>query len=75
MPSPSVPPHTTTASSPTMLRVFTTRPRLTIAGLAIAGAALGFQHFSATLRENELRQKRSAASHLYVSVDRSGGGI
>ncbi|KAK4463718.1 hypothetical protein QBC42DRAFT_172891, partial [Cladorrhinum samala] len=52
-----------------------THPRLTVVGLALAGTALGFQHFSTTLRENELRQKRSAASHLYVSVDRSGGGI
>ncbi|KAK3990123.1 hypothetical protein QBC44DRAFT_369445 [Cladorrhinum sp. PSN332] len=70
MPSPSVRAGTTT-SSPTMLRVFTNRPGLTLAGLAIAGAAFGFQHFSTTLRENELRQKKS----LYVSVDRSGGGV
>ncbi|KAK4231366.1 hypothetical protein QBC38DRAFT_246863 [Podospora fimiseda] len=70
MPSPSV--RAGTASSPTMLRVFTNRPGLTLAGLAIAGTALGFQHFSATLRENELRQKNNP---LYVSVDRSGGGI
>ncbi|KAK4134342.1 hypothetical protein BT67DRAFT_316192 [Trichocladium antarcticum] len=61
------------STSPT-LRMLTRRPALTIAGLALAGACLGFKHVSKTLHENEQAQK-NAARNLYVSVDRSGGGV
>jgi len=63
------------SSSPSALRIFTRHPRLTLAGLAILGTGLGIRHISSSLRDNELAQKNSAAQNLYVSVDRSGGGI
>ncbi|GAB1318898.1 HIG1 domain-containing protein [Madurella fahalii] len=62
-------------SSASPLRLLTRRPALAIAGLALAGAGLGFRHIATTLRDNELAQKNSAARNFYVSVDRSGGGI
>ncbi|KAK4107917.1 hypothetical protein N656DRAFT_784671 [Canariomyces notabilis] len=62
-------------SSTSPLRILTRHPALTFAGLALAGAGLGFRHVAATLRDNELAQKNSAARNFYVSVDRSGGGI
>ena len=47
---------------------------MTVAALALgAGAAAGFKYVAATMRENEAAQRR--ADSLYVSVDRSGGGI
>ncbi|KAK4155797.1 hypothetical protein C8A00DRAFT_13175 [Chaetomidium leptoderma] len=61
--------------SPSPLRIFTRHPRLALAGLALVGTGLGFRHISSTYRDNEAAQKNSAAQNLYVSVDRSGGGI
>jgi hypothetical protein len=47
---------------------------MTVAALALgAGAAAGFKYVAATMRENEAAQRR--ADSLYVSVDRSGGGV
>lgn len=68
---------TSPPSNPTssLLRIFTRRPALTFVGLALTGAGLGFMRVSKMLRENELAQKNSAKPNLYVSVDRSGGGI
>ncbi|KAK4043411.1 hypothetical protein C8A01DRAFT_32537 [Parachaetomium inaequale] len=70
------PSQTTPATSPSAsaLRIFTRHPRLTIAGLAILGTGMGFRHVSRSYRQNEEAQKKSA-SNLYVTVDRSGGGI
>ncbi|KAK0641607.1 hypothetical protein B0T16DRAFT_461650 [Cercophora newfieldiana] len=45
---------------------------LTLAGLALVGTGLAFKHVATAMRENEAAQKNSG---LYVSVDRSGGGI
>ncbi|KAK4236990.1 hypothetical protein C8A03DRAFT_35103 [Achaetomium macrosporum] len=56
------------------LRIFTRHPRLTLSGFALLGIGLGIRHRARTLRNNELRQKNSEGS-LYVSVDRSGGGV
>jgi len=41
-------------------------------GLALVGTGAGIKYVATTMRENELAQKSSG---LYVSVDRSGGGI
>jgi hypothetical protein len=35
---------------------------------------MGFRHVSRTFRQNEEAQKKTP-SNLYVTVDRSGGGI
>ncbi|KAK5660344.1 hypothetical protein OQA88_12885, partial [Cercophora sp. LCS_1] len=48
---------------------------LTVVGLAIVGAGIGFNYVAKTMRENELAQKKSGTGNFYVSVDRSGGGI
>ena len=45
---------------------------LTLVGLALVGTGVGIKYVATTMRENELAQKNSG---LYVSVDRSGGGI
>lgn len=49
---------------------------MTVAALALGAgaAAAGFKYVAATMRENEAAQRRRTDS-LYVSVDRSGGGV
>ncbi|KAL2159936.1 hypothetical protein VTH06DRAFT_2069 [Thermothelomyces fergusii] len=67
--------NSASSPSPSTFRIFARHPRLTLAGLAILGTGLGFRRISASIRENELAQKRLGAHNLYVSVERSGGGI
>ncbi|KAK0620351.1 hypothetical protein B0T14DRAFT_567106 [Immersiella caudata] len=45
---------------------------LTLAGIALVGTGVAFKYVATTMRDNELAQKNSG---LYVSVDRSGGGV
>ncbi|KAK4454334.1 hypothetical protein QBC34DRAFT_157092 [Podospora aff. communis PSN243] len=45
---------------------------LTLAAVALVGTGAAFKYVATTMRENELAQRSSG---LYVSVDRSGGGI
>ncbi|KAK3318449.1 hypothetical protein B0H66DRAFT_603035 [Apodospora peruviana] len=54
----------------------TRRPTLTAFAFALASVGFGFKYISVTLRRNELAQKSDASGpNLYVTVDRSGGGI
>ncbi|OIW31965.1 hypothetical protein CONLIGDRAFT_678404 [Coniochaeta ligniaria NRRL 30616] len=48
------------------------RPGLVILGTAAVGFIAGFKYKASSYKRNELAQKNSG---LYVSVDRSGGGI
>lgn len=76
--------HTRGRSAPNM-RPFTSSSSakhrgLALFALAAAGlAAAGVQYGRSAIRRNELAQRRggagSDAPNLYVSVDRSGGGI
>ncbi|KAK3688601.1 hypothetical protein B0T22DRAFT_459889 [Podospora appendiculata] len=67
-------PQPRTSSLPLFLR---RRPGLAFVGLVMAGTGLGFKYVATTIRNNELAQKNDIAGHqnLYVTVDRSGGGI
>ncbi|RYP79605.1 hypothetical protein DL769_002844 [Monosporascus sp. CRB-8-3] len=73
--------HTRGHSAPNM-RPFTSSTKhrgLALFALAAAGlAAAGVQYGRSAMRRNELAQRSGAGSdapNLYVSVDRSGGGI
>lgn len=48
------------------------RPGLVILGTAAVGFIAGFKYKASSYKRNELVQRDSG---LYVSVDRSGGGI
>ncbi|KAK3899065.1 hypothetical protein C8A05DRAFT_18448, partial [Staphylotrichum tortipilum] len=50
-------------------------PRLTIVSFVLLGTSLGFRHVAKSMRDNDIAQKNSPDGQLYVSVDRSGGGI
>ncbi|RYP39434.1 hypothetical protein DL767_002168 [Monosporascus sp. MG133] len=73
--------HTRGHSAPNMRSFTSTKHRgLALFALAAAGlAAAGVQYGRSAMRRNELAQRRggadSDAPNLYVSVDRSGGGI
>ncbi len=43
--------------------------------MAAVGIGLGIRYQANALKNNELAQKNSDAHNLYVSVDRSGGGV
>jgi len=43
--------------------------------VAAVGIGLGIRYQSNAIKNNELAQKNSGSPNLYVSVDRSGGGI
>ncbi|KAK0672247.1 hypothetical protein QBC41DRAFT_299735 [Cercophora samala] len=65
---------TTTSTSPAMKRGVSRHPRLAAATLALTLTALAAQQLSSSrARENDSARKK--AGDLYVSVDRSGGGI
>lgn len=57
------------------MRPLARRPGLMFAALTIVGATLGFRYQASIIRNNDLAQKNSDSSNLYVSVERSGGGI
>ncbi|KAK4146839.1 uncharacterized protein C8A04DRAFT_25417 [Dichotomopilus funicola] len=59
---------------PSALRIFSKHPRLTAAGLVVLGTGFALRRMSGAYAEREQAQKR-VPSNLYVSVDRSGGGI
>ncbi|VBB83849.1 Putative protein of unknown function [Podospora comata] len=65
---------TTTTSSPAMKRGVSRNPRLAAATLALTLTALAVQQVS-SFRTRENESARRKAGDLYVSVDRSGGGI
>lgn len=60
------------ASIQPVLRTFFRRPGLVILGTAAVGFIAGFKYKASSYKRNELVQRDSG---LYVSVDRSGGGI
>ncbi|KAK0735782.1 hypothetical protein B0T21DRAFT_368513 [Apiosordaria backusii] len=62
-----------TSSAPAMKRGLSRHPRLAAATLALTLTALTVQQLSSRARENESARKKEG--DLYVSVDRSGGGI
>ncbi|KAI1107448.1 hypothetical protein F4804DRAFT_329182 [Jackrogersella minutella] len=54
----------------------TRHPVLALAAVAVTGLAATVQYKRSALQRNEKAQKNSADHpNLYVSVDRSGGGI
>ncbi|KAH8912377.1 hypothetical protein BR93DRAFT_922337 [Coniochaeta sp. PMI_546] len=61
-----------TAANQAVLRPFFRRPGLVILGTAAVGFIAGFKYKASSYKKNELAQKNAG---LYVSVDRSGGGI
>ncbi|KAL1868759.1 hypothetical protein VTK73DRAFT_3511 [Phialemonium thermophilum] len=60
------------ASSP---RPLLRRPGILLFTALVAGSAVGLKYMASKMRENELAQKNSSSPNLYVTVDRSGGGI
>ncbi|KAK4172847.1 hypothetical protein QBC36DRAFT_68481 [Triangularia setosa] len=67
---------TTSSSSPAMKRGVSRHPRLAAATLALTLTALTVQQLSSSssrARENESARKKDG--DLFVTVDRSGGGI
>ncbi|KAL2255848.1 hypothetical protein VTK26DRAFT_2621 [Humicola hyalothermophila] len=67
------PPSSSTSSA--FFRMFSRRPGLAFAAMTLTGVGLGFRHASRAFRENERAQTNSPGQNLYVSVDRSGGGV
>ncbi|KAK2067770.1 hypothetical protein P8C59_001479 [Phyllachora maydis] len=51
------------------------RPGVLVVSVAAFGVGWGFSYFASKQRRNELAQKNSATPNLYVSVERSGGGV
>ncbi|KAK4197255.1 hypothetical protein QBC40DRAFT_267799 [Triangularia verruculosa] len=65
---------TTATSSPAMKRGLSRHPRLAAATLALTLTAVTVQQLSSSrARENESARKKNG--DLFVTVDRSGGGI
>ncbi|KAH8889884.1 hypothetical protein GQ53DRAFT_825290 [Thozetella sp. PMI_491] len=70
--------HTRVSTGPslaTSMRPIVRRPGLVLAAFTVVGVAVGFRYQASKFRSNELAQKNSGSPNLYVSVERSGGGI
>ncbi len=51
------------------------RPALVLAACTVVAATVGFRYQASIIRNNEQAQKNSGSPNLYVTVERSGGGI